>query len=100
MNWSKTFVELAKSIPEWESFACGEPELDRFIKSHSLRHMQAGISRTMVLPTAKPLPDGKYPICAFYTISPDSIAHKTLPDRLAKKLPGYPVPVFLLAQLV
>ncbi|WP_422474772.1 GNAT family N-acetyltransferase [Endozoicomonas sp. ALB032] len=51
------------------------------------------------MPTAKPMPDGKYPICAFYTIAPGSISRKTLPASLAKKLPGYPVPVFLLAQL-
>lgn len=99
MNWSKTFIELARPIHDRESFACGEPELDHFITSQALRHMQAGISRTMVLPAAKPLPNGKYPICAFYTIAPGSISRKTLPDELAKKLPGYPVPVFLLAQL-
>lgn len=99
MSWSKTFVELAKSVHDRESFACGEPELDDFIKKQALRHMQAGISRTMVLPAVKPMLDGRYPICAFYTIAPGSISRKTLPDRLAKKLPGYPIPVFLLAQL-
>ncbi|MFK0573924.1 GNAT family N-acetyltransferase [Endozoicomonas sp.] len=99
MSLPGTFVELARSIHDRESFTCGEPELDDFLKKQALRHMQAGISRTMVLPAAKPMPDGKYPICAFYTIAPGSISRKTLPDRLAKKLPGYPVPVFLLAQL-
>lgn len=68
MNWSKTLVELARSIHDRESFACGEPEPDGFIKKQALRHMQAGISRTMVLPAVKPMPDGKYPICAFYSI--------------------------------
>lgn len=99
MSLSRTFVELDKSIHDRESFGCGEPELDDFIKKQALRHMQAGISRTMVLPAAKPMPDGKYPICAFYSIAPGSISRRTLPDRLAKKLPGYPVPVFFLAQL-
>jgi GNAT superfamily N-acetyltransferase len=38
-------------------------------------------------------------ICAFYTITPSSIRRETLPASLAKKLPFYPVPVFLLAQM-
>ncbi len=37
MNWGKTFVELARPIHDRESFACGEPELDRFIKRQALR---------------------------------------------------------------
>lgn len=61
--------------------------------------MHAGISRTMVLPASKPLPNKKTPICAFYSIAPSSIARETLPESRAKKLPKYPVPVFLLAQL-
>jgi hypothetical protein len=65
--------------------------------------MHAGISRTMVLPVSNPLPNKKIPICAFYSIAPSSIARETLPEvraeSCAKKLPKYPVPVFLLAQL-
>jgi len=61
--------------------------------------MRARISRTLVLPSTLPLPEGKYPICAFYTIAPSAINRKTLPEKLSKKLPYYPVPVFLLAQL-
>lgn len=61
--------------------------------------MAAGISRTMLLPAAVPLPDGKYPICSFYTITPGSIAKETFPEDLVKRLPHYPIPVFLIAQL-
>jgi GNAT superfamily N-acetyltransferase len=61
--------------------------------------MNAGISRTMVLPASNPLPNQKIPICAFYSIAPSSISRETLPESRAKKLPKYPVPVFLLAQL-
>ena len=61
--------------------------------------MQASISRTMVLPSALPLPNQKYAICAFYTVAPSSISRETLPAQIAKKLPRYPILVFLLAQL-
>lgn len=99
MSWAKSFEELNKSTHDRDSFDCGEDELNRFIKTQAAKHMQAGISRTMVLPGAECLPNQKYPICAFYSIAPGSIDRENLPPDLAKKLPRYPVPVFLLAQL-
>ncbi len=99
MSYSKTFKELDKSIHDRSSFDCGEQELNDFIQTQAAKHMQAGISRTMVLPALSPLPNKKYPICAFYSIAPSSINRETLPQAMAKKLPRYPIPVFLLAQL-
>ena len=97
--WSAEFVELDKAHHNRNSFDCGEQELNTFLQSYAVRHMQAGISRTMVLPGEHPLPDQKLPVCAFYSIAPSSINRDTLPKKLAKKLPRYPIPVFLLAQL-
>lgn len=99
MSWAKKFVELDKAIHDRASFDCGEVELNAFIRTKAAKHMEAGISRTMLLPASVPLPNGKYPIYAFYTIAPSSISRETLPKELMKKLPRYPVPVFLLAQL-
>lgn len=99
MNWSNEFVELDKRVHSRTSFDCGEPALNSFIQTQAARHMAAGISRTLLLPATSVLPDGKFSICSFYTIAPSSIARKTLPKILSKKLPHYPVPVFLLAQL-
>ncbi len=61
--------------------------------------MATGISKTLVLPAIDALSNGMLPICSFYTIAPTSIERKTLPKTLSKKLPHYPVPAFLLAQL-
>lgn len=99
MTCIKEFVELDKEIHDRASFDCGEPELNKFIQTQAARHMKAGISTTMLLPGSMPLPNGKYPICAFYTIAPGSISRKNLPKALARKLPDYPIPVFLLAQM-
>lgn len=99
MSWSKQFTELSKSIHDRASFDCGEKALNSFIQTQAAKHMHAGISRTMVLPASVPLPNQKYPICAFYSIAPSSICRETLPEVMAKKLPRYPIPVFLLAQL-
>jgi len=98
-SWSDKFIELDKSKHDRGSFDCGELELNHFIKTQALKHMKAGISRTMILPASSLLADGKYSICSFYTIAPSSINRDTLPEGFAKKLPHYPVPVFLVAQL-
>ncbi len=102
MHCSKEFEELNKSIHERSGFDCGEPELNTFIRQQALRHMSANVSRTMVLPafevTQKKNKE-KQRICAFYTITPSSISRQQLPKAQAKKLPRYPIPVFLLAQL-
>jgi len=99
VNFGKKFEELSKSLHDRASFDCGETELNTFLKIHALKHMKAGISRTMVLPATTPLLNQKFPICSFYTVSPSAICRDTLPENLAKKLPHYPIPVFLLAQL-
>ncbi len=99
MSCSKEFIELDKSIHDRDSFNCAETELNEFIRTKAAKHMDIGISRTMLLPALVPLSNGKYPICAFYTIAPSSIRRETLPKNLVKKLPRYPVPVLLLAQL-
>lgn len=99
MNHTKAFVELDKQNHDRTSFDCGEAELNNFIKQFAAKHMHANISKTMVLPTVKPLPSGKRGLCAFYTVTPSAIQRETLPANMAKKLPHYPVPVFLIAQL-
>ena len=99
MKYSKTFVELNKAIHDRATFDCGSKQLNVFLQKHALRHMKIGISKTMVLPALEALPNQKYPICSFYTIAPSSIQRETLPRNISKKLPRYPVPVFLIAQL-
>ncbi len=99
MSWSDEFVELNKTVHDRLSFDCGESAINTFVQTKAARHMKVGISKTMVLSASAPGTNGKYPICAFYTIAPSSIRRKTLPEKLAKKLPFYPVPVFLIGQM-
>lgn len=99
MRWDKEFVALDKTVHDRHSFDCGEKELNTFIQTKAAKHMAAGISKTLLLPGLDGLQGSKLPICSFYTIAPGSIERNTLPAALSKKLPHYPVPVFLLAQL-
>lgn len=99
MSLGTEFIELNKTIHDRNSFNCGENDLNIFIKKQASKHMQVGISKTMILPDITPQENNKFKICAFYTIAPSSITRESLPAKLSKKLPLYPVPVFLLAQM-
>jgi GNAT superfamily N-acetyltransferase len=92
------FVELDKTKHDRASFDCGIQELNEFIRRSAARHREAGVSKTMILP-AKATTDEKVDICAYYTLSHTQIEREALPPALAKKLPRYPVPVMLIAQL-
>ncbi len=99
MKWSDTFVQLDKQLHDRASFDCGEPELNSYMQKHASRQMSAGVGHTLVLPSVEVNPSGRKNICAFFTVAPSSLRRNDLPLRIAKKLPHYPVPVFLLAQL-
>lgn len=92
---SRQFVELDKATHDRKSFDCGTDELNVFLQQFAVRHREAGISKTMVLPEQ----DNQAVICAYYTLSHTEIERHTLPKAVARKLPRYPVPVMLIAQL-
>ena len=92
------FTELDKAQHDRASFDCGIQELNDFIWRSAARHRDAGVSKTMVLPAKAPKGE-KAGICAYYTLSHTQIEREALPPALAKKLPRYPVPVMLIAQL-
>lgn len=87
MSLGTEFIELNKTIHDRASFNCGENDLNLFIQKQASKHMQVGISKTMILPDTTLQENNKYKICAFYTIAPSSIKRESLPAKLAKKLP-------------
>ena len=95
MTPATEFVELDKGVHDRSSFDCGTPQLNQFLQHSAAKHRAAGISMTMVLPAKDTAAD----ICAFYTLSHTEIQRHTLPRGAGKKLPRYPVPVLLIAQL-
>jgi len=93
----KKFVELDKRVHDRKGFSCGVEVLDDFIRSKASRHRELKISRTMVLPAIElATPTNLHPIAAFYTTSQTTIERQTLTAKLAKSLPNYPVPVFII----
>lgn len=95
MTPSSQFVELDKAVHDRKSFDCGVEELNLFLQQFAAKHRAAGVSMTMVLPGN----EDEAEICAYYTLSHTEINRQTLPKPVAKKLPYYPIPVILIAQL-
>ena len=89
------FVELDKTVHDRKAFDCGTAELNLFFQQFAAKHRAAGISMTMVLPAQ----DNTADICAYYTLSHTEIKRQSLPKSAAKRLPHYPIPVILIAQL-
>lgn len=89
------FVELDKTIHDRKAFDCGTEDLNLFLQQFAAKHRAAGISMTMVLPAQ----DNTADICAYYTLSHTEIKRQSLPKSAAKRLPHYPIPVILIAQL-
>jgi GNAT superfamily N-acetyltransferase len=76
-------------------FDCGEAALDEYLQRYASQDIKRGVARVFVAsPTEQPRV-----IAGFYTLNAASIAAATLPEKLRKKLPRYPVPVALLGRL-
>jgi len=94
------------SLPDWreapiskahdrESFACGEAELNAFLRHHARQSHEQGGAKTFV---AAPVDMGKR-ILGFYSLSPASIDYARTPALMRKRLVRYDVPVFRLGCL-
>jgi predicted GNAT family N-acyltransferase len=73
-------------------FACGDAELDRYIKEQASQDVKRRVARVFVAAS-------KNRVIGFYSLSATSISRDNLPEDVAKKLPRYPVPAVLLGRL-
>jgi len=73
-------------------FDCGHAELNSFIRLHALQGQRAHISRTYVAVTGEL-------IVGYHTLVVGSVTYEDAPERLAKGIPRYDIPVLLLARL-
>lgn len=85
-------IEKLQRTHETETFDCGQPELDRFLIRHALQAQQANSSQTYVGLSGKT-------VIGFYTIVAGEVRHADAPERIAKGMPRYPIPLLILARL-
>src|SRR5438067_13740084 len=75
-------------------FSCGQPSLDRFLKESARQNQDKDVSRTFVL-----VRQGEARVYGYYTLAAGQIERESLPPKVSKKLPRYPVPVAVLGRL-
>ena len=78
-----------------ESFSCGVPALDRYLRHQASQDIRRHVSATFVI-----VPSGRSEILGYYTLSSHAMNIEALASPLAKKLPRYPlIPATLLGRL-
>ncbi|MFT6681354.1 GNAT family N-acetyltransferase [Haliea salexigens] len=80
-----------------KSFDCGKDAINIYLRRYAVKNMSLNLNRTFVLPyTSRESPEKSH-VAAYYTLAHQTLVREELPDP--SKLPRYPVPVILLAQL-
>lgn len=89
-RWNRP--EPLASMHDTESFDCGDPVLDQWLKRYALTNHRSGAARVFVS-TA----EGAR-VAGYYCLSTASAPKSDLPDRTGKGMPQ-PVPLILLGRL-
>jgi GNAT superfamily N-acetyltransferase len=92
LDWRETPIS---KVHDRDTFDCGEPALNDFLRRHARQNHASGGAKTFV---ATPVGDeGR--VLGFYSLSPASIDYARTPTLLKKGLARYEVPVFRLGRL-
>lgn len=78
-----------------KAFSCGQPALDDYIRRYASQDIKRDLARVFVASPANDLGC----LAGFFTLSAGSVNCSDLPEKLARKLPRYPVPVALIGRL-
>lgn len=83
-------IEPLTSKHDRNSFDCGEPSLNTYLKQYARQNDEKGLGRTYVA-----VEPGQTRIEGYYTISTGAVTFEQVPE----KLPKYPIPVVHLGRL-
>ena len=75
-----------------DTFACGEAELDDWLKRRALANQASGASRTFVVSES----DGR--VYGYYAMAAGAVSHQLATTRVRRNMPD-PVPVMVLGRL-
>lgn len=100
MKVPQEFVPLNGVAFDVKAFDCGKPKMNEFLARNAAKQLAKNLSMTWVLPAEFPKNGEKTPVAAYYTLATSTIAKDDIPDEAKLgSLPGYPVPVVMLARL-
>jgi predicted N-acetyltransferase YhbS len=74
-----------------ETFSCGTPVLDEWLKRRALKNEDAGASRTFVVCQGNR-------VIGYYTLAIGSVGHREAPSKIRRNMPD-PIPVMVLGRL-
>jgi len=74
-----------------DSFACGTPVLDEWLKRRALKNAVTGASRNFVVCN-----DGQ--VIGYYALATGSVEHRDAPKKIRRNMPN-PIPVMVLGRL-
>jgi len=74
-----------------ESFSCGVPVLDKWLKHQALKNEVSGASRTFVICRDKQ-------VVGYYALATGGIEHRDAPGKIRRNMPE-PIPVMVLGRL-
>ena len=95
MPLEQEFTAIDKGLHDLKSFDCGKGTMNEFLVRYAIKHGKLGLSRSYVLTEKHTSP--KKTIVAYYTLAVSTVTRAELPTT--QSLPGYPVPVIILARL-
>ena len=84
--------ELLTAAHAIDGFACGEAELDEWLKRRALGNQISGATRTFVVTD----PNGS--VHGYYAIAAGAVSHQIATSNIRRNMPD-PVPVIVLARL-
>ena len=87
MNEPRLILEPLGSHHDRESFACGEPALDDYLRRRASQDTRRRVAGVFVA-----VGDTPDEVAGYYTLSAASFEKDELPADIAKRLPHYPVP--------
>ena len=80
-----------------KQFDCGKNAINTYLRRYAAKNMALNLNRTFVLADSETQALSKRRIAAFYTLAHQTVAREDIPVH--DRLPRYPVPIILLAQL-
>jgi GNAT superfamily N-acetyltransferase len=91
------FLPLDPRAINVKTFDCGKEAINVYLRRYAAKNMALNLNRTFVLPFTTGDSSAKRQVAAYYTLAHQTLVREALPDPA--RLPRYPVPVILLAQL-
>lgn len=91
------FLPLDPRAINVKTFDCGKESINVYLRRYAAKNMALNLNRTFVLPYTTGDTSKKPEVAAYYTLAHQTLVREELPDP--SRLPRYPVPVILLAQL-